>query len=336
MRILITGGAGFIGSNLTQHLLEKGHELFIIDKLSYASNTELVDELEKNKNFHFEKLDICESERLEKIFSSFRPQSVFHLAAESHVDRSISSPGDFINSNIIGTYKLLEQTKKFLNIEKFNYKEEFKFIHVSTDEVYGDLGAANCLSTEESPYNPSSPYSASKASSDFLVKAWMRTYKFPALITHCSNNYGPYQHNEKFIPSSINKILKNQKLAIYGDGKQIRDWIYVIDHVEALELILFQGELFETYNIGGNNQIQNIDLIYRIIALMSPILDIEKNDLHELIEFVEDRPGHDLCYGLDCTKIKRELGWEPKNTLDTSLKKTIDWCNKNYNSKKLT
>jgi dTDP-glucose 4,6-dehydratase len=334
MRILITGGAGFIGSNLSKHLLEKGHELIIIDKLSYASNTELVGELEKNRNYHFEKLDICESERLEKIFSRFKPQSVFHLAAESHVDRSISGPEDFIHSNIIGTYKLLEQTRKFLNIETFNKKEKFKFIHVSTDEVYGDLGVDNCLSTEESSYNPSSPYSASKASSDFLVKAWMRTYKFPALITHCSNNYGPYQHNEKFIPSSISKILKNQKLAIYGDGKQIRDWIYVIDHVEALELLLLRGKLFETYNIGGNNQIKNIDLIYRIIALMSPMLNIEKNDLHELIEFVEDRPGHDIYYGLDCTKIKRELGWEPKNTLDITLKETIDWYRKN--SKKLS
>lgn len=331
MRILVTGGAGFIGSNLVLHLLKKDYELFIIDKLSYASNKELVDELKKNKNYHFEKADICDARILKNIFNKFKPQSVFHLAAESHVDRSIANADSFIDSNIIGTYELLKQTKNFLDNEEFNSKKDFKFIHVSTDEVYGDLLKENNLSTEDSPYKPSSPYSASKASSDFLVKAWMRTYQFPALITHCSNNYGPFQHEEKLIPSSINKILNNENLSIYGDGKQIRDWIYVIDHVEALELLLSQGRLYETYNIGGNNQIRNIDLIHKLISLISPKLNKDIRNLENLISFVKDRPGHDLCYGLDCSKIKRELGWEPKFTLDASLEKTIDWYKTNNN-----
>ena len=331
MMILVTVGAGFIGSNLVLHLLKKDYELFIIDKLSYASNKELVDELKKNKNYHFEKADICDARILKNIFNKFKPQSVFHLAAESHVDRSIANADSFIDSNIIGTYELLKQTKNFLDNEEFNFKKDFKFIHVSTDEVYGDLLKENNLSTEDSPYKPSSPYSASKASSDFLVKAWMRTYQFPALITHCSNNYGPFQHEEKLIPSSINKILNNEKLSIYGDGKQIRDWIYVIDHVEALELLLSQGRLYETYNIGGNNQIRNIDLIHKLISLISPMLNKDIRNLENLISFVKDRPGHDLCYGLDCSKIKRELGWEPKFTLDASLEKTIDWYKTNNN-----
>ena len=331
MRILVTGGAGFIGSNLVLHLLKKDYELFIIDKLSYASNKELVEELKKNKNYHFEKADICDARILKNIFNKFKPQSVFHLAAESHVDRSIANADSFIDSNIIGTYELLKQTKNFLDNEEFNSKKDFKFIHVSTDEVYGDLLKENNLSTEDSPYKPSSPYSASKASSDFLVKAWMRTYQFPALITHCSNNYGPFQHEEKLIPSSINKIFNNENLSIYGDGKQIRDWIYVIDHVEALELLLSQGRLYETYNIGGNNQIRNIDLIHKLISLISPKLNKDIRNLENLISFVKDRPGHDLCYGLDCSKIKRELGWEPKFTLDASLEKTIDWYKTNNN-----
>jgi len=335
MRVLITGGAGFIGSNLCKYLLGlDDYELLIVDNLSYAANIDIVDELKAAKNYNFVKSDICDLTNLEKILFDFQPESIFHLAAESHVDRSISGPSEFIQSNIIGTYCLLEGVTNFLQSKELLKSPNFKFIHVSTDEVYGDLGKEGLLSNEESPYKPSSPYSASKASSDFLVQAWMRTYGFPGIITHCTNNFGPYQHQEKLLPNSIIRLLKNEQVPIYGNGQQIRDWLFVTDHVEALELILRKGALYETYNIGGHNQIKNLDLIHHIISLLSTKLALDETKLKGLIHFVEDRPGHDACYGLDCSKIKKNLGWQPKNSLHDAIQNTVDWFIENHYSDK--
>lgn len=335
MRVLITGGAGFIGSNLCKYLLDLGgYEILIVDRLSYSANIDVVDELKASKNYNFVKSDICDSIKLEKILFDFQPESIFHLAAESHVDRSIAGPSEFIQSNIIGTYCLLEGVTNFLQSMQLQQLRDFKFIHISTDEVYGDLGEEGLLSNEDSPYKPSSPYSASKASSDFLVKAWMRTYRFPGIITHCTNNFGPYQHQEKLVPNSIIRLLKNEQVPIYGNGQQIRDWLFVTDHVEALELILREGDLYETYNIGAHNQIKNLDLIYFIISVLSTKLAINETKLKGLIQFVEDRPGHDKCYGLDCSKIKNNLGWQPKNSLHDAIQNTVDWFIENHYSDK--
>ncbi len=335
MRVLITGGAGFIGSNLCKYLLDLGgYELLIVDNLSYAANIDIVDELKASRNYNFVKSDISDLIKLEKILFDFQPESIFHLAAESHVDRSIAGPSEFIQSNIIGTYCLLEGVTNFLQSMQLQQLRDFKFIHVSTDEVYGDLGEEGTLSNEESPYKPSSPYSASKASSDFLVKAWMRTYRFPGIITHCTNNFGPYQHQEKLVPNSIIRLLKNEQVPIYGNGQQIRDWLFVTDHVEALELILREGDLYETYNIGAHNQMKNLDLIYFIISVLSTKLAINETKLKSLIQFVEDRPGHDKCYGLDCSKIKNNLGWQPKNSLHDAIQNTVDWFIENHYSDK--
>ncbi len=326
MRLLITGGIGFIGSNLTRYLLQRdNYEILVLDNLTYAANIDLLSHFQKHQNFNFLKTDICNSKNLQKAFKEFQPESVMHLAAESHVDRSISQPLEFINTNVIGTFQLLQNTLEFYKKLKVPERKRFRFIHVSTDEVYGDLGNKEPPSMENDAYRPSSPYSASKASSDFLVQAWNRTYNFPGIITHCTNNFGPYQNQEKLIPSTISKIINNEILPIYGNGKQKRDWLYVIDHVKALEEILKKGRLHESYNIGGNNQIENLVIVEKIISLIANKMSLEEKKLKKLVKFVEDRPGHDFRYGLNCNKIKNDLNWEPMQSFEESLETTVDW-----------
>ena len=332
MKIIVTGGYGFIGSALIRYILDNSNdEILNLDKLTYASNKASLEAYENNNNYSFEKIDIVDKSAVQKIFSSFKPDAIMHLAAESHVDRSITDPSQFIKTNIIGTYNLLELSKNYLDEEN---KNKFKFLHVSTDEVYGDLEIDEPAFNEKNRYIPSSPYSASKASSDHLVRAWNRTYDLPILITNCSNNYGPFQNNEKFIPQIINGILKGSEIPIYGDGKQIRDWLYVEDHVEALYLVLKKGIIGETYNIGGNNEIMNIVIAEMICDEMDSNyyekfekISVKKSNvlLKDLITFVEDRKGHDLRYAIDASKIKNDLGWTPKGDFQSGLKKTIEW-----------
>ena len=325
MRIVVTGGAGFIGSALARYLIkETKSEVLILDKLTYAGNLLSLSNIEKNDRYRFEKIDICKEEETKKLVLDFKPNYIFHLAAESHVDKSISSPDIFIESNIIGTYNLLKIAYLSWSILNEKEKLDFKFIHISTDEVYGDISDQKSPSNEESLYKPSSPYSASKASSDHLVNAWNRTFKLPTIITHSTNNYGPYQHPEKLIPSSIFNAMEGKNIRIYGNGKQVRDWIFVEDHVKALYAVLSHGRVGESYNIGSSNQINNLQVVNKILALIEEEFS-ENKELENLIEFVEDRPGHDVRYGMDCTKIKENLGWEPKESFDSGLKKTVDW-----------
>ncbi len=338
-KILITGGAGFIGSALVRHIINHTqHSVMNVDKLTYAGNIESLSTIEKSKRYTFEQIDICNEDELIRVFKQYSPDIIIHLAAESHVDRSINDPSDFIQTNIFGTYNLLKVSKEYWSTLKSNDKNNFKFHHVSTDEVYGDLGNSDALFTESSPYLPSSPYSASKASSDHLVRAWIRTFKFPAVITNCSNNYGPYQFPEKLIPLIINNALAGNSLPIYGDGKQIRDWLYVDDHVEALINVALNSKNGETYNIGGNNQIQNIDVVKKVCKVLDELVPNKNNNFskyEELITFVKDRSGHDLKYAIDAKKISNELNWKPQETFDTGIHKTVkwyldneDWCNK--------
>ena len=327
MKTLITGGAGFIGSNLIKYLIERtNYKVINIDNLTYAGNPNSLDPVKKNKRYTFEQIDITNKELLSEVFHTEQPDSLLHLAAESHVDRSIQNPEHFVKTNIYGTYNLLEVTREYLKSFPIKCKD-FKFIHISTDEVYGDLEIEEKPFTEESPYFPSSPYSASKASSDHLVRAWHRTYNLPTIITNCSNNYGPFQFPEKLIPLTIVKALEGRKIPVYGDGKQIRDWLYVKDHIRALMEVLKRGIVGETYNIGGNCQISNIEVIKMTLDLIEEFLlkNEKKGNLYNLIEFVEDRPGHDLRYAIDISKIKRELQWEPKETINTGLRKTVEW-----------
>ena len=338
-KFLISGGAGFIGSAVIRHIIDNtSHSVVNVDNLTYAGNLDSLASVENDSRYEFEKVDICNSVDIEHVFNKHKPDVIMHLAAESHVDRSIDGPSKFIETNIFGTYVLLEQSKEYwlsLNDKK---KNNFKFHHVSTDEVYGDLGNSDALFTESSPYLPSSPYSASKASSDHLVRAWIRTFKFPAVITNCSNNYGPYQFPEKLIPLIINNALAGNSLPIYGDGKQIRDWLYVDDHVEALINVALNGKNGETYNIGGNNQIQNIDVVKKVCKVLDELVPNKNNNFskyEELITFVKDRSGHDLKYAIDAKKISNELNWKPQETFDTGIHKTVkwyldneDWCNK--------
>ena len=326
MRLLITGGLGFIGSNLSKYMLGRGeHELLVVDNLTYAANIDLLNQFEKHKNFNFLKIDICDSKNIKKSFKDFQPESVLHLAAESHVDRSISQPLEFINTNVIGTFQLLQDSLEFYKELKAADKEKFKFIHVSTDEVFGDLDKKESPSLENDAYNPSSPYSASKASSDLLVQAWNRTYNFPGIVTHCTNNFGPYQNQEKLIPSTISKIINNKNIPIYGNGKQKRDWLFVMDHITALEAILKKGSLHESYNIGGNNQIENLTIVEKIISLIASKMSLNEKKLKKLVKFVQDRPGHDFKYSLNCNKIKNDLNWEPLKSFEESLETTVDW-----------
>tara|TARA_B110000008_G_scaffold357_1_gene311 strand:- start:694 stop:1767 length:1074 start_codon:yes stop_codon:yes gene_type:complete len=327
--ILVTGGAGFIGSAMVRHLIDRTNSTVInVDKLTYSGNLQSLESVKNNKNYFFENVDICNFNDLDRVFNVYQPDVIVHLAAESHVDRSIDSPVEFIQTNVIGTFNLLESAKGYWEELKGHKKENFRFLHVSTDEVYGDLEGTNDFFTEISPYDPSSPYSASKASSDHLVRAWFRTFGLPAIITNCSNNYGPCQFPEKLIPHIILSALKGEKLPIYGDGKQIRDWLYVDDHVRALIEVLLKGNPGETYNIGGNNEIRNIDVVKKICTILDSKIPNKLNGLNsfsDLISFVKDRPGHDVRYAIDASKIEKEIKWTPKEGFDSGIKKTISW-----------
>ncbi len=320
----MTGGYGFIGSALVRLLSQsKKNYILNIDKLTYAANLDSLKTLSNSHRYQHIKADISNYDEIEGILNDFKPDKVFHLAAETHVDRSINEPFDFIQSNIIGTYNMLEISRDFLTKHKKNHK--FRFIHVSTDEVFGSLGKDGMF-TESSPYDPSSPYSASKAASDHLARSWHRTFGLPIIITNCSNNYGPFQYPEKLIPLMISNAIQHKSLPIYGDGKNIRDWLYVDDHAEALALISEKGEIGQTYNIGGNSEKNNISLvkiICEILDELTPSKEIES--YKELIKFVDDRPGHDMRYAMDISKIKSELGWTPKETFKTGIKKTVKW-----------
>ena len=324
MRVLVTGGAGFIGSAFCRYLVrEKGIAVLNVDKLTYAANLDSIASVASNPNYHFLKADICDREAMDAALSDFRPDAIVHLAAESHVDRSITGAGEFITTNVVGTFTLLEAARGYWMGLVGPARDNFRFLHVSTDEVYGSLGA-NGLFIEESAYDPSSPYSASKAASDHLVIAWHRTYGFPGLISNCSNNYGPYQFPEKLIPLMILNAIHGLSLPVYGDGSNIRDWLYVDDHARALLTILETGRLGEKYNVGGRNERSNLDVVYRI----SEILDqrFPENPPHaSLIKFVQDRPGHDHRYAIDATKLETELGWSAKENFDSGLETTIDW-----------
>tara|TARA_B100000674_G_scaffold11023_1_gene8206 strand:+ start:917 stop:1990 length:1074 start_codon:yes stop_codon:yes gene_type:complete len=334
-KILVTGGAGFIGSALIRNIISNtNHSVVNIDKLTYAGNLESLSSVESSDRYSFELADICDSNKINNIFEKHQPDLIIHLAAESHVDKSINTPSEFMQTNIFGTYVLLEQSRMYWRSVETNKKEKFRFLHVSTDEVYGDLEGANDLFTETTRYAPSSPYSATKASSDHLVRAWNRTYKLPTLITNCSNNYGPYQFPEKLIPGTILKALNGSSIPIYGDGKQIRDWLYVDDHTRALLEVGLRGKIGQTFNIGGHNEIPNIN----VVKIICNILDELKPSKHknidkyeELITHVEDRPGHDSRYAIDASKIANELNWRPAETFNTGIKKTIEWYLENIN-----
>lgn len=329
MKILITGGAGFIGSAVVRYILNNTHdEVIVIDKLTYAGNLASLKQFEHNNRFKFEKVDICNLEQLNHIFKTYQPDAVMHLAAESHVDRSIDGPLDFIQTNIVGTYNMLEAARSYFQSLTDNKKASFRFHHISTDEVYGDLHGTNDLFTETTPYAPSSPYSASKASSDHLVRAWLRTFGLPTIVTNCSNNYGPYHFPEKLIPLTILNALQGKSLPVYGNGQQIRDWLYVDDHACALYTVVTKGTIGETYNIGGHNEQKNIDVVRGICSLLDELRPDHPNKIksyNELITFVTDRPGHDVRYAIDASKIDRELGWKPKETFETGLRKTVEW-----------
>jgi dTDP-glucose 4,6-dehydratase len=329
MNILITGGAGFIGSAVIRYIINNtDHSIINVDKLSYAGNLESLVSIENSDRYAFEKVDICNAGEVKRVFDDYQPDTVMHLAAESHVDRSIYGPGEFIQTNIIGTYVLLEQARDYWSGLEGDKKDEFRFHHVSTDEVYGDLEGTNDLFTENTPYAPSSPYSATKASSDHLVRAWQRTFKFPTLITNCSNNYGPYQFPEKLIPLIIMNALEGKKLPIYGDGKQIRDWLYVDDHARALLHVTLTGIVGETYNIGGHNEIQNIKVVKTVCSILDRAMPSTHNNIdkyEELISYVDDRAGHDVRYAIDATKIADKLGWTPDETFESGIYKTVHW-----------
>ena len=327
MKILVTGGAGFIGSAVIRHIIHNtDDEVLNIDKLTYAGNLESLKEIDQNPRYTFQQIDICDKEALEKAFNSFKPNLVMHLAAESHVDRSIDGPAEFINTNIVGTYHLLEVARQYWQNLEDRDKKQFKFHHISTDEVYGDLEGTTDLFTENTPYAPSSPYSASKASSDHLVRAWHRTYGFPILVTNCSNNYGPYHFPEILIPLVILNAIDGKALPIYGKGNQIRDWLYVEDHARALYKVVTEGKIGETYNIGGHNEKQNIEVVKTICQILDELKPQENGQPYEsLIMFVKDRPGHDLRYAIDASKIANELNWIPTETFDSGIRKTVEW-----------
>ena len=325
-KIIVTGGAGFIGSAvIRQYINDTKHEVVNLDALTYAGNLESLTEVSDNTRYHFEHANICDKETLKRIFKQFEPDAVMHLAAESHVDRSIDGPAEFIETNIVGTYNLLDVAKTYWEGLEENKKSSFRFHHVSTDEVYGDLGETG-LFTEESSYEPSSPYSASKASSDHLVRAWYRTYGLPVVITNCSNNYGGYQFPEKLIPLVTLNALDGKPLPIYGAGLQIRDWLHVDDHARALRLVLEKGEIGETYNIGGHNEKTNLDVVKTICEILDKRMPDSPYVPHfSLVTYVKDRPGHDLRYAIDASKIAKELGWTPEETFETGIEKTVEW-----------
>ena len=326
MKILVTGGAGFIGSAVIRHLIsETKHSVVNVDCLTYAGNLSTLDQVCSNSRYSFEKVNICDHAAVQRVFEQHRPDAVMHLAAESHVDRSIDGPSAFIQTNVVGTYVMLEASRRHWQSLSTEQKGAFRFHHISTDEVYGSLGDDG-LFTEQTPYDPSSPYSASKAASDHLVRAWNRTYGLPSVLTNCSNNYGPYQYPEKLIPLTITSALAGKPLPVYGKGENVRDWLYVDDHARALVTVLERGEIGETYNIGGNSERKNIDVVRTICRLMDELLDGSVNRPHEnLITFVTDRPGHDHRYAIDASKIRRDLGWSPAESFDSGLQKTVKW-----------
>ena len=325
--ILVTGGAGFIGSAVIRYLInETNSNVLNIDKLTYAGNLESLETVSNNPRYQFLHADICDKSAMTKAFQDFQPNIVMHLAAESHVDRSIDGPMDFIQTNIIGTYNLLEVARNYWQNLAEDKKSSFKFHHISTDEVYGDLEGTEDLFTEATSYSPSSPYSASKASSDHLVRAWHRTYGLPIVITNCSNNYGPYHFPEKLIPLVILNALDGKPLPVYGDGKQIRDWLYVEDHARALYLVATTAKVGETYNIGGHNEKQNIDVVKTICTILDNIKPrTDGQSYTQQITFVKDRPGHDLRYAIDASKIQQELNWQPQETFESGIRKTVEW-----------
>ncbi len=328
MKLLITGGAGFIGINLVKDLIKSNHKIIVLDKLTYASNKKEIKELAKRKKIIFNKTDINNKNSILKLINYHKPNKILNLAAETHVDNSITSSKQFIETNILGTFNLLECSLEYYNNISNKLKKTFVFYHISTDEVYGDLKKNDQSFSENSPYLPSSPYSATKASSDHLVRAWGRTYKLPYLISNCGNNYGPYQNKEKLIPNIINKIITNKKISIYGKGDQIRNWIYVDDHISAIKKILSSKYRNQTFNIGGKNELQNIVIAKKICNYLDKKIIKKNNDIKkfsELIQFVKDRPGHDYRYSLNSKKIMNKLNWKPKVNFDTGIKKTINW-----------
>ena len=330
MKILITGGAGFIGSAVVRHIIaDTNHQVLNVDKLTYAGNLESLADVASSDRYTFAQIDICDRDALQKAFTEFQPDAVMHLAAESHVDRSIDGPGEFIHTNITGTYTLQEAARSYWSGLDETKKASFRFHHISTDEVYGDLHGVDDLFTESTPYAPSSPYSASKAASDHLVRAWQRTFGLPTLITNCSNNYGPYHFPEKLVPHMILNALHGKALPVYGDGLQIRDWLYVEDHARALLEVCTKGKVGETYNIGGHNEKKNIEVVQAICALLEELAANRKpngiENYSDLITYVKDRPGHDARYAIDASKIERELGWTPQETFESGLRKTVAW-----------
>lgn len=324
MKILITGGCGFIGSSVCRIAAERGHEIVNVDCLTYAANPASVSMI-PDTHYNFEKVDIRDAAAVNAVFATHEPDAVMHLAAESHVDRSIDGPGAFVETNVIGTFNMLQAARNHWESLDGDAKADFRFHHVSTDEVYGDLEMDDPAFTEETPYDPSSPYSASKAASDHLVRAWGRTYGFPVVITNCSNNYGPYQFPEKLIPVVILKALHGNDIPVYGTGENVRDWLYVDDHADALLTVLEKGKLGRTYNVGGNNERSNLELVKTICALMDERDDLERVNHAELITFVKDRPGHDVRYAINPTRIRDELNWSPKIEWNEGFEKTITW-----------
>ncbi len=329
MKILVTGGAGFIGSAVVRYVINSTTDSVInVDKLTYAGNLDSLSDVCDHERYVFEQVDICDSCELQRVFSEHQPDVVMHLAAESHVDRSIDGPAAFIETNIVGTYTLLEAARAYWNTLELNKKEAFRFHHISTDEVYGDLEGTVDLFTEQTSYDPSSPYSASKASSDHLVRAWQRTYGLPVLVTNCSNNYGPYHFPEKLIPLMILNALEGKSLPVYGNGMQIRDWLYVEDHARALYKVVTEGTVGETYNIGGHNEKANIEVVKIICKLLEELVPnkpVGVEYYQDLITYVTDRPGHDVRYAIDASKIERELGWTPEETFESGIRNTVEW-----------
>ncbi|CAI1097214.1 dTDP-glucose 4,6-dehydratase [Serratia proteamaculans] len=328
-RILVTGGAGFIGSAVVRHIIEATQDsVLVLDKLTYAGNLESLLVVADNPRYSFEQVDICERAALDRVFAEYQPDVIMHLAAESHVDRSIDGPAAFIETNVVGTYTMLEAARHYWQLLDAEKKQSFRFHHISTDEVYGDLHGTDDLFTETTPYSPSSPYSASKASSDHLVRAWLRTYGLPTLVTNCSNNYGPYHFPEKLIPLVILNAVAGKPLPVYGDGAQVRDWLYVEDHARALYQVVTEGVVGETYNIGGHNERKNIEVVQTICDLLEELAPNKPQGVEkyrDLITYVKDRPGHDMRYAIDAGKIDRELGWRPQETFESGIRKTVSW-----------
>lgn len=329
MKIMVTGGAGFIGSAVIRHIINHtDNEVINVDKLTYAGNLESLESIESDPRYTFEQVDICDHQAMSELFHQHQPDAVMHLAAESHVDRSIDGPASFIETNIVGTYTLLEVCRAYWSKLVSKRKEHFRFHHISTDEVYGDLEGPKDLFTEKTAYDPSSPYSASKAASDHLVRAWLRTYGLPTVVTNCSNNYGPYHFPEKLIPLMILNALEGKRLPIYGNGQQIRDWLYVEDHARALYEVLTKGKVGETYNIGGHNEKTNLEVVHCICELLEEFVPDKPAGItqyKDLIEFVEDRPGHDIRYAIDASKIDQQLDWQPVETFESGIRKTVQW-----------